>query len=206
LAVTAAIIVSGLCVQLLSRRLQVPSVIFYLPIGVVLGPEVLGLVTLETFGGGLQTVVGVAVAIIVFEGAFALQIDRIRGASTTSLRLVTVSAAVMFLGTAGAVRLFAGADWSVSLLIGALLVATGPTVITPIVNVVPMRDHVSAALETEGIINDVTAAVTAVVVFEIVILEGHGLSAALVSFLRAGRRRRRGRSRHRVPDLPAARK
>lgn len=183
LTVTAAIIVSGLCVQLLSRRLQVPSVIFYLPIGVVLGPEVLGLVTLDTFGGGLQTVVGVAVAIIVFEGAFALQIDRIRGASTVSLRLVTVSAVLMFLGTAGAVRLFAGADWSVALLIGALLVATGPTVVTPIVNVVPMRDHVSAALETEGIVNDVTAAVTAVVVFEIVILEGHGLSAAVLSFL-----------------------
>ena len=174
---------SGLVIQLLAHRLKVPSVIFYLPVGVVLGSEGFGLITLDTFGAGLGTVVGVAVAIIVFEGAFALRVERIRGASPVSLRLVTVSALLMFLGTAVAVRLFTGGDWTISFLIGALLVATGPTVITPIVNVVPMRDHVSAALETEGIVNDVTAAITAVVVFEIVLLEGLSPPLALFSFL-----------------------
>ena len=174
---------SGLVIQLFAHRLKVPSVIFYLPVGIALGTEGFGLITLDTFGAGLETVVGVAVAIIVFEGAFALRIDRIRGASSVSLRLVTVSAVLMFLGTAAAVRLFTGGGWTISFLIGALLVATGPTVITPIVNVVPMRDHVSAALETEGIVNDVTAAITAVVVFEIVLLEGLSPSMALFSFV-----------------------
>jgi NhaP-type Na+/H+ or K+/H+ antiporter len=61
-----------------------------------------------------------------------------------------------------------GAAWDISFLVGALLVATGPTVITPILEVVPVRDRVAAALETEGIVNDVTAAILAVVVFEVV--------------------------------------
>ncbi|WP_128904928.1 cation:proton antiporter [Halorubrum amylolyticum] len=180
----AAILVSGLAVQLVAHRLKVPSVIFYLLIGVVLGPEVLGLVTLETFGDGLEIIVGLSVAIIVFEGAFALRIERIRGASTVSLRLVTVSALVMFLGTAAAVRFFEGANWEIALLIGALLVATGPTVITPILNVVRVRDHVAAALETEGIINDVTAAIVAVVIFETLLLDDLGVPATVLSFLR----------------------
>jgi len=139
LPVIAVILVSGLAVQLLAHRLRVPSVIFYLAIGVVLGPEALGLVTLETFGEGLEIIVGLSVAIIVFEGAFALRFDRIRRASTVSLRLVTVSAVVMFVGTAAAVRVFTGGEWEIALLVGALLVATGPTVITPILNVVPPR-------------------------------------------------------------------
>ncbi|WP_096390036.1 cation:proton antiporter domain-containing protein [Halopenitus persicus] len=181
--VIAAILVSGLVVQLVAHHLKVPSVIFYLLIGVVLGPEVLGLVTLETFGDGLEIIVGLSVAIIVFEGAFALQIDRIRGASTVSLRLVTVSALVMFLGTAAAVRFFEGANWEIALLIGALLVATGPTVITPILNVVRVRDHVATALETEGIVNDVTAAIVAVVVFETLLLDDLGVPATVVSFV-----------------------
>ncbi|QKY18386.1 cation:proton antiporter [Halorubrum sp. CBA1229] len=182
--VIAAILVSGLVVQLVAHRLKVPSVIFYLLIGVVLGPEVLGLVTLETFGNGLEIIVGISVAIIVFEGAFALQIDRIRGASTVSLRLVTVSALVMFLGTAAAVRFFEGANWEIALLIGALLVATGPTVITPILNVVRVRDHVATALETEGIVNDVTAAIVAVVIFETLLLDDLGVPATLFSFVK----------------------
>ncbi len=183
LPVIAVILVSGLVVQLVAHHLQVPSVIFYLLIGVVLGPEVLGLVTLETFGDGLEIIVGLSVAIIVFEGAFALQIERIRGASTVSLRLVTVSALVMFLGTAAAVRFLEGTNWEIALLIGALLVATGPTVITPILNVVRVRDHVATALETEGIVNDVTAAIVAVVVFETLLLDDLGVPATVVSFV-----------------------
>ncbi|MFW6435128.1 MAG: potassium transporter, partial [Halovenus sp.] len=59
----ALIIVSGLLVQLLATRLRIPSVVFYLVIGVILGPELLGIVTLETFGDGLETIVGLSVAI-----------------------------------------------------------------------------------------------------------------------------------------------
>ena len=183
LPVIAVILVSGLAVQLLAHRVRVPSVVFYLIIGVILGPEVLGIVTLETFGDGLETIVGLSVAIIVFEGAFALRLDRIRGASTVSFRLVTIGAAVMFVGTAAAVRFFEGANWEMALLIGALLVATGPTVITPILEVVRVRDHVATALETEGIVNDVTAAIVAVVIFETLLLDDLGVPATLVSFL-----------------------
>jgi NhaP-type Na+/H+ or K+/H+ antiporter len=184
LPVIAVVLVSGLAVQLLAHRLRVPSVVFYLLIGVALGPEVTGLITLETFGSGLEIIVGLSVAIIVFEGAFALRIERIRGASTVSFRLVTISAAIMFLGTAAAVRFFEGANWELALLIGALLVATGPTVITPILEIVRVRDHVATALETEGIVNDVTAAIVAVVVFETLLLDDLGVPATVLSFFR----------------------
>ena len=183
LPVIAGILVSGLAVQLLAQRLQIPSVVFYLLIGVVLGPEVLGIVTLETFGDGLETIVGISVAIIVFEGAFALRVERVRKASRTSIRLVTISAVVMFAGTTGAVRLLLGTEWEIALLIGALLVATGPTVITPILEVVRVRDHVATALETEGIVNDVTAAIVAVVIFETLLLDDLGVPATVFSFL-----------------------
>jgi NhaP-type Na+/H+ or K+/H+ antiporter len=152
-------------------------------IGVVLGPEVLGLVTFETFGEGLEIIVGISVAIIVFDGAFALRFERIREASSTSLRLITVGALVMFLGTATAVRFLEGVEWELALVIGALLVAMGPTVITPILEVVRVREHVAAALETEGIINDVSAAIAAVVVFETLLLDDLGVQSTLVAFV-----------------------
>ena len=183
LPIAALILVSGIGVQLLARRLMIPSVVFYLAIGFLLGPEVLGVVTLETFGDGLTTVVGLSVAIIVFDGAFALRIERIREASTASLRLVTIGAVIMFVGTTVAVRVLEGAAWEIALVIGALLVATGPTVITPILEVVKVREHVSAVLETEGIINDVTAAIAAVVIFETLLLDDLGVQSTVFAFV-----------------------
>ena len=182
LPIAALILVSGIGVQLLARRLRIPSVVFYLAIGLLLGPEALGIVTIETFGDGLETVVGLSVAIIVFDGAFALRIERIREASTASLRLVTIGAVIMFVGTTVAVRVLEGASWEIALVIGALLVATGPTVITPILEVVTVREHVSAALETEGIINDVTAAIAAVVIFETLLLDDLGVQSTVFAF------------------------
>ena len=164
----AGIIAVGVLSQLLAARLQVPSIIFFLFVGVIIGRPGLGLVTSETFGSSLPAIVGLAVAIIVFEGAFHLEYERIQEAPGAALRLVTVGAAIALVGTAVAVRYLIGLPWGLSFVVGALLVATGPTVITPILAVVPVRDRVSAVLETEGIVNDVTAAITAVVIFEAV--------------------------------------
>jgi len=178
----AGIIALGVLAQLLANRLQVPSIIFYLIAGVAIGPEGLGYVTRTSFGDALPAIVGLAVAIIVFEGAFHLKIDRLREAPTATLRLVTVGAAIALVGTAVAVRLALGTTWELAFLIGALLVATGPTVITPILQVVPVRDRVAAALETEGIVNDVTAAILAVVVFQVVSPESRAAGGLLADF------------------------
>jgi NhaP-type Na+/H+ or K+/H+ antiporter len=164
----AAIIGLGVGAQILSDRFEVPSIIFLITAGIALGPEGLGVVTQASFGDALPAIVGLSVAIIVFEGAFHLRLDKLREAPSATIRLVTLGAAIALVGTAVTVRFALGAAWDISFLIGALLVATGPTVIAPILEVVPVRDRVAAALETEGIVNDVTAAIVAVVVFEVI--------------------------------------
>ncbi|WP_418284322.1 cation:proton antiporter [Halorubrum sp. DTA46] len=170
LPIITAILGIGIALQVISSRLRVPSVLFLIVVGVLLGPEGLGFITAETFGDGLTTVVGLSVAIIVFDGAFNLRQERLADAPRTITGVVTLGALIMFLGTATAVRFFVADDWGIALLIGALLIATGPTVITPILEVVNVREHVASTLEAEGIFNDVTAAVLAIVVFETVVL------------------------------------
>ncbi|MDG5777813.1 cation:proton antiporter [Haloarculaceae archaeon H-GB2-1] len=182
LPLVAAIIGLGVGAQVLAARFQVPSIIFLLLAGVMLGPEGIGFITRNSFGTALPAIVGFSVAIIVFEGAFHLRIDRLREAPQATLRLITVGALVAFVGTSAAVWFFLGTTWEVAALIGALLVATGPTVISPILEVVPVRDRVATALETEGIVNDVTAAIMAVVVFEAVLLDEATVAGFLTAF------------------------
>jgi len=190
IALVAAIFALGVGAQLLAARLQLPSIIFYIAAGLALGP-VSGLVleeriiSLSTFGGPttLSAIVGLSVAIIVFEGAFHLQVERIREAPTATFRLITIGAGIALVATAAVVNFaFPEAGWGLSLLIGALLVATGPTVIAPILRIVPVRDRVAAALETEGIVNDVTAAIVAVAVFEVIVLGGRPAQEIVTEF------------------------
>ncbi|WP_330630834.1 cation:proton antiporter domain-containing protein [Halocatena halophila] len=175
----------GVFAQLLADRLQIPSVLFLILAGIAVGPEGLGVVDVSAFGGHetLSAIVGLSVAIIVFEGAFHLKLTKLRQSPTEALRLVTVGAAITLFGTVLVVRFALGTTWGLAFLIGALLIATGPTVITPILDVVPVRDQVGAALETEGIVNDVTAAILAVAVFEVVVIGETGVGALLESFV-----------------------
>lgn len=142
----AAIFALGVGAQLLAARLRLPSIIFYIAAGLVIGP-LSGLVlparlfSLSTFGPDpLAAIVELAVAIIVFEGAYHLRLERLQEAPAATLRLVTVGAAIALAGTAVAAKLAFPIDWALAFLIGALLVATGPTVITPILEVVPSAD------------------------------------------------------------------
>ncbi|MEY7850672.1 cation:proton antiporter [Natrarchaeobius sp. A-rgal3] len=182
LPIVVGILALGVGAQVLAKRLRVPSVLFLIVVGVALGPEVLGFVTIETFGDGLATVVGLSVAIIIFDGAFHLRRERLSQAPRAVVRMATIGAVIAFVGTTLAVRLFLGTGWDVAALVGALLIATGPTVITPLLEVVTVREHVAATLEAEGIFNDVTAAVLAIVIFEVFVV-GDAPAEIPVSFL-----------------------
>jgi len=177
------VIGAGVAAQVLADRLEVPSVAFLLLAGVLVGPEGLDVVSIDVFGvTALRAIVGLGVGIIVFEGAFHLSAERVREAPREALGLVTVGALISLLGTAAAVHLAFRTPWDVAFLVGSLLIATGPTVITPIMNVVPVRERVAAALETEGILNDVTAAILAVATFEFVVAEGETPLLVLEAF------------------------
>ena len=190
IGLVAVIIAVGVISKVLADRFQVPSIIFLLTAGVLLGPEGVGayisgidpLITPDSFGDALPSIVGLSVAIIIFEGAFHLRISKLREAPGATLRLVTLGAVIAFVGTTAVVQLAIGPGWLVSALIGALLVATGPTVIAPILEVVPVRDRVATALETEGIVNDVSAAIVAVVAFEVITAGETGVVGAISLF------------------------
>ena len=183
LIIVAIILGLGVASQVLADRFSVPSVLFLILAGVAVGPKGLGIVTREVFGESLSVIVGVSVAIIVFEGAFHLKTEKLREAPSEALRLVTIGAVISFVGTTLAVRFLLGAEWAISAVVGALLIATGPTVITPILAVVPVRDRVAAAMETEGIVNDVTAAILAVVIFKLLTSQEVNPSEYFVEFV-----------------------
>ena len=170
ITIFSVVIVAGVIAQLIAARFSIPSVVFLLTFGVLLGPHGVGLLNPMSFGSALNDIVGISVAIIIFEGAFHIRIPKLLRIPSETARLLTIGAGISLIGTAALVHYLLHVDWIVSFLVGSLLIATGPTVIMPILKVVHVRERVGTLLETEGIINDVTAAILAIVFFEAILL------------------------------------
>jgi len=169
-ALTIAIALStGVLVQAIAYHLRLPGIVLLLVTGFLLGPEFLGLVQPETLGTALLTLVGFAVAVILFEGGMNLNLARLRREQVLIRRLVTWGVVITGLGGTVAALAFLHWDLSTSLLFGTLVVVTGPTVVTPLLRRINVRPHLHTVLVAEGIIVDAVGALVAVVTLEIVL-------------------------------------
>ena len=173
LLVSASIIALGAAAKLLADKYGIPNVVFLLGFGILFGPEGVGLIDPTLFDDSLSTLVSLAVAIIIFEGAFTLSASEVRDAPKSTLKLVTGGAALTFFALCGLVHYLLSLQWNLACLIAALLVATGPTVITPVLDQIEVREGVKTLLETEGVINDVTASVLGTVIFSVAAVGYH---------------------------------
>ena len=163
----AGLLVLGTGAQWIASRLRLPSILFLLAFGILAGPVTGWFRPDEIFGQDLLfTVVSLAVAVILFEGALSLKFGDLKHIGGVMLSLLTVGVGITWLLTTGLARGILGLDWSVSLLLGAILVVTGPTVIGPLLRVIRPVGRVGPISRWEGIVIDPIGAVLAVLVFE----------------------------------------
>jgi NhaP-type Na+/H+ or K+/H+ antiporter len=169
-ALTFAIaLAAGIVAQSAARHLQIPGIVLLLAVGVLLGPDVANLVRPSLLGDQLHRIVGIAVAVVLFEGGLNLSLERLRREAQTIRRLITVGVLVTAAGGGLAAWVFMGWDWRAALLFGTLVVVTGPTVVTPILRRFRVKRNVSTILEAEGVLIDPIGAIVAVVALEAVI-------------------------------------
>lgn len=184
----ALAMVGGVIAQALARHLRAPGIVILLLFGVLLGPDVAGLVRPGTLGDALHALIGFAVAIILFEGGMNLNIRLLLSQAKAIRRLITLGSFISAAGGALSARLFMGWEWRMSILFGTLVMVTGPTVITPLLRRIKVRERLETVLEAEGIFVDAIGATVAVVALEIALAPSREtFSEGLVNiFLRLG--------------------
>ena len=164
----AGIIVLGIIAQWVAWRLKLPAILPLILIGLLVGP----IATLYTLDGskliepiwngekglfpgeGLYYFVSLAISIILFEGGLTLKRNEIKNVGPVITKLITLGSVVTFFGAALAAYYIFGLNWQISFLFSALIIVTGPTVITPILRNIPLKKDVSTVLKWEGILID----------------------------------------------------
>lgn len=169
---TLAIIVGvGMLAQWVAWRMQIPSIILLLVSGLVLGP-VTGVIDPDEFlGGTLFPIVSLSVALILFEGGLDLPPRELRATGTVVRRLITLGAGITFAIAAwGALRLF-DIGRAAAIVLAAVLIVTGPTVVGPLLRFVRPSGRAGPMLRAEGILIDPIGATAALIAFEYVITD-----------------------------------
>ncbi len=167
----ALILGAGMLAQWVAWRIQVPSIIALLTAGLLLGP-VTGIVEPdELLGGTLFPLVSLAVALILFEGGLDLPPRELRNTGTVVRRLISIGAVVTFLvGWYGAREIFDISNQA-AIVLGAVLVVTGPTVVGPLLRFVRPAGTTGPILRAEGVLIDPIGATAALIAFEIVLTD-----------------------------------
>jgi NhaP-type Na+/H+ or K+/H+ antiporter len=180
----SAILLVGVGCQWIAWRVKLPAILFLLLCGILSGPVLGWLHPDQLFGGLLFPFISLAVAVILFEGSLTLKFHDIAGLEKVIRNMITFGVAITWLITALATRWLLHFSWEVSLLFGALMVVTGPTVIVPMLRTVRPKENVAHILRWEGILIDAIGATLAVLVYQFIISEAaqDGLLAAMTVF------------------------
>ncbi len=178
----------GILSQWLSWYIKLPSIIFLLLFGIMVGP-VSGLFDPDAVMGDLLfPFVSMGVAIILFEGGLTLRFHEIRGLTKPLYILLTLGLTLTWSIVAVSTHLLIGLSWELSILFGALMTVTGPTVIKPLLKAVRPHADIANILHWEGVILDVAGAVMIVLVYKTITLQQSGemIPLSLASIVATG--------------------
>jgi len=176
----------GMAGQLLASRLGVPSIVVLLIIGVTVGPDGMGLLNPDVFGAARTDLVTLAVTVILFEGGLGLRLEDLRQQQRSLALLLTLGAAISMLVGSAAAHYMLAMPWSIACLYGALVIVTGPTVVTPLLSRLTLDRTVRELLIGEGVLIDPIGAIVAIVAADYVVGRSHVWEAGWLLFARLG--------------------
>ena len=173
---------SGAAARLLAATSGLPGVVLLLLSGLLIGRSGLGWVEPLDLGSGLGTVVGLLVSLVLFDGGLNLRLpgDTIKA---TVQRIAALRLLISLGGGLLAAHWLAGLSWSLAAVFSAIVLATGPTVVTPLVRQIRLAPPLGEVLEAEGLVLEPIGAVLALLLLELALGNLHGWREVMLGLL-----------------------
>ena len=178
-----SIIVLGIAAQWLAWRLKLPSILLLMVFGFIAGPVTGFLHPDQLLGQLFSPFISISLALILFEGGLGLKIADLTGTGRVVRNLLTVGVLSTWIIVSCAAYFILGMGLFLSVLLGSILVVTGPTVVIPLILYVRPLGRVGPIVKWEGIMNDPIGAILAIIVLEGILASGFQ-EAAMTAALR----------------------
>ena len=173
---------AGACARLFSSFTGFPSVVILLLSGLLIGRSGLGLVEPLDLGQGLETIVGLLVCLVLFEGGLNLKLPEGNIRNT----VLKISLVRLFISLSAGIFIahwLAGLSWQVAGIYSAIVLATGPTVVSPLVEQIKLASPLSEVLKAEGLLLEPLGAVLALLLLELTLGDLRGINDVFIALM-----------------------
>ena len=175
LAGIGLILVLAVGSQVLASRLRIPALIILLPAGFIAGALTTDVNPQRLLGPAFQPLVSLAVAVILYDSGLALEWGKVQGRARRVVpRLVIWGVPITMAFAAVLAGPLLGMSGGAALMTGAILVVSGPTVVTPLLAFVRPSDRLQRILSWEGSLIDPVGGILGAVVFHAVLASTSG--------------------------------
>ncbi|QOZ46225.1 sodium:proton antiporter [Bradyrhizobium sp. CCBAU 53340] len=179
------ILAIGTLTGFLAQKVRVPDVALFLIVGMLVGPDVLGLINIKADSALSQIILLFGASYILFDGGASLRLEVLKQTWITIVVIATVGVVITAAITGVAAYFILGVPFIVALLLGASLASTDPATLVPIFRQVKIRDRVAQTVMSESALNDAMGAIVTFGVLAVAMGTGEfSLTASLLGLLK----------------------
>ncbi|MCC9306001.1 cation:proton antiporter [Kitasatospora sp. RB6PN24] len=155
--------------QVLADRLRVPALVLLLPAGFTAGALTVVVNPVRLIGPAFTPLVSLAVAVILYDAGTGLDRRRLKGHTRrVVVRLIALGVPITWAGGLLFAELCFGLPYRAAVMLGAILVVSGPTVVGPLLAFVRPVERLQHILVWEGSLVDPVGGILGALVFHAV--------------------------------------
>ncbi len=178
------VLLVGSVIGYVAQKLKVPDIVLFLLAGIVLGPQLTGVVNVDAQSALNQLILIFGASYILFEGGVESHLHVMKNVWITLALLATVGVLISALVVAPAAQFVFGIPFLVALLLGSTIAPTDPATLMPVFKQVTIKQRVAQTVVSESAFNDATGSIITVTILGLVAGSGGvSLGGSLVHLL-----------------------
>jgi NhaP-type Na+/H+ or K+/H+ antiporter len=152
--------------QVLASRLRIPAIIVLLPAGFIAGALTTDVDPQRLLGPAFEPLVSLSVAVILYDAGLSLDMRKLKGHTRkVVIRLIVLGVLITTALAASVAAPLLGMSRGAALMLGIILVVSGPTVVGPLLSFVRPTERVQQVLIWEGSLIDPVGGILGALVF-----------------------------------------
>jgi len=157
--ILAIIILLGIVLTKLSKKIHIPDVVLYIAAGIIIGPSVLKLIDFREYAVVNQVILSFGAAYILFDGGREIGIKVLNEVKLTVGLLATVGVLISTAVTGLFAWKVLGIDLMYAMLLGAVIASTDPSVLVPLFKKMNISPRLKQTIISESAFNDAAGAI-----------------------------------------------
>ena len=179
------ILAVGTLTGFFAQKIKIPDVALFLIVGMLIGPDVIGLVSIKADSALNQIILLFGASYILFDGGASLRLDVLKKVWITIVVIATIGVLITAAITGLAAHYVFGMPMIAALLLGAALASTDPATLVPIFRQVKIRDRVAQTVMSESAFNDAMGAIVTFGVLSVAMgTGGFSLAGSVIDLLK----------------------